>query len=52
MSEIGLKPMQAAPKSAPLRTDNRFRATKTGVVGLQRDSMLKNELHHLVNYKL
>jgi hypothetical protein len=37
-----------APKSAPMRTDQRFRYTKTGPIGLQRDTMLQNELHHLV----
>ena len=36
------------PKSAPFQTDQRFSQTKTGVVGLQRESMLKNELHYLV----
>lgn len=39
---------KSAPKSAPLRTDQRYRHTKTGLVGCQRDTMLQNELHHLV----
>jgi hypothetical protein len=29
-------------------TDQRFKNTKSGVVGVQRDSMLENELHLLV----
>lgn len=36
------------PKSAPLRTDKRYEVTKTGLIGIQRDSMLQNELHYLV----
>lgn len=39
------------PKSAPFQTDQRFSSTKTGVVGLQRESMLKNELHYLVKHR-
>ncbi len=36
-------------KSAPLRTDKRFNTTKTGLIGVQRDTMLMSELQHLVN---
>lgn len=37
-------------KSAPLRTDKRYQATKTGLIGSQRETMLQNELHHLVKF--
>ena len=37
-------------KSAPFKTDNRFRPTKTGVIGVQRETMLQNELHYLVRH--
>ena len=39
-------------KSASLlsKTDKRFDITKTGLVGSQRETMLRNELHYLVNY--
>jgi hypothetical protein len=30
--------------------DRRFEPTKTGLVGLKRDTMLQNELQFLVNY--
>ena len=35
-------------KSAPLKTDKRFNTTKTGLIGVQRESMLQSELQHLV----
>ncbi len=38
-----------ASKSAPTHTDKRFDVTKTGLTGLQRDTMLQNELHFLVS---
>jgi hypothetical protein len=41
-------PKARPAKSAPLKTDPRFKPTKTGQVGLQRESMLRNELHFLV----
>ena len=34
-------------KSAPEK-NRRFEVTKTGIIGLQRDTMLENELHLLV----
>ncbi len=40
-------------KSAPEKKNNlskRFDSTKTGYIGLQRDTMLDNELHLLVNF--
>jgi len=39
-------------KSAPLKTDKRFHTTKTGLIGVQRDTMLMSELQHLVNETL
>jgi hypothetical protein len=39
-----------ASKSAPFKpTDKRYLPTKTGLIGVQRETMLQNELHYLVS---
>jgi hypothetical protein len=40
--------MSEGSKSAPVRKDMRFQPTKTGHTGVQRESMLQNELLYLV----
>jgi hypothetical protein len=37
-------------KSAPFKTDKRYLPTKTGLIGVQRETMLQNELHYLVSF--
>ncbi len=34
-----------------IQTDRRFNPTKTGLVGVQRETMLSSELQYLVNNK-
>ncbi len=41
------KPMRGS-KSALLTTDQRFKETKTGLIGAQRETMLNSELQFLV----
>ena len=31
-----------------LKTDKRYEVTKTGAIGVQRETMFQNELHYLV----
>jgi hypothetical protein len=45
---LGSREAKSAPEKVNL--DKRFTSTKTGLIGVQRDTMLDNELHINVNY--
>ena len=55
MSEFETKPTRGTKSATPnldsskLITDQRFRDTKTGLIGIQRETMLSSELQYLVN---
>lgn len=55
MSEFETKPTRGTKSATPtldttkLNTDQRFRDTKTGLIGIQRESMLTSELQFLVS---
>ena len=54
MSEFDSKPMRGSKSAASTEvrttTDQRFRETKTGLIGIQRESMLTSELQFLVSF--
>jgi hypothetical protein len=48
MSAAQVESIEKLEKRSHLTTDQRFKSTKSGLVGVQRDTMLENELHLLV----
>ena len=49
MTDISARDSKSAPEKKTNSFNRRFESTKTGIIGLQRDSMMENELHLLVN---
>lgn len=57
MNEFDSKPFRGSKSATPVNemrttTDHRYRETKTGLIGIQRETMLTSELQFLVSLRL
>ncbi len=51
MADMDIRTAKSAPEKKS-SSNRRFEIAKTGIIGLQRDTMLENELHLLVKLLL